>query len=135
MMLSVVVLLFMIPSLLSAKSIFKRDVCKNGTYETNGAVFDTSCGVFWGGHDLQVVFTVDFTSCLEQCAMWNTVNPQQCVGVVFGRSKPGPVKGTLTCYLKWKMPGNAIGSSELDSGQLQGVILTDVLSHGTRLTF
>jgi hypothetical protein len=124
MLLNIAILIFLVPGVFSAVPLIKRDACQNGTYTTSGVVFDTVCNMFWNGHDLQVVFTVDFTSCLDQCAEWNAVNPQQCVGVAFGRTKPGPVEGTFTCYFKWDMPGNATGPAEIDSGRLQGVIPT-----------
>jgi|SRR5271155_2661110 len=116
---------YLAPQQTSAKSgsHFKRDECQSGTaFNTStGAVFNMVCNVEWPGYDLQVFFCPDFFGCLDECATWNTVNPQRCVGVAWCPQKPGPVNGTSTCYLKWQMPGNGIANDAIDSGQIVGI--------------
>jgi hypothetical protein len=102
---------------------FKRDECQSGTaFNTStGAAFNMVCNVEWPGYDLQVFFCPDFFGCLDECATWNTVKPQRCVGVAWCPQKAEPVNGTSTCYLKWQMPGNGIANDAIDSGQIVGI--------------
>ena len=90
------------------------------TYTINNSTFTIICNTTWDGSlYLNVMYTPNFTSCLEACVDWADETP--CVGAQWDYSSPGYDGGYL-CHLLWSMPPNnstaATFKSEVDSAQL-----------------
>jgi hypothetical protein len=87
---------------------------------TTGTKVDAICGTNWSGNDLYLTFTLDFFSCIDGCAGWNSNNTEKCIGVawVSGHYGPDGLSGGCQCYYKWDMPGagapyNIVSSAKL----------------------
>lgn len=91
----------------------------NGTmYIVGSSVFDVYCDTAgWSnGYNLQIIYTVDFPSCINGCAAY-----EKCVGVrwVYEQYGPTGVAGGSECFFLWAMPGNGSISVGEDSARLQ----------------
>jgi len=90
------------------------------TYTINNSTFTIICNTTWDGSlYLNVMYTPNFTSCLQACVDWANETP--CLGAQWDYSSPGYDGGHL-CHLLWSMPSNnstaATFKSEVDSAQL-----------------
>lgn len=99
----------------------------NETYESAGAIFDISCNTFWPvpGY-LQIIYALDFPTCMDECIQWNTKMTEKCVGVgwVQGLNGPLSLSGESECWFFWEMIlGDGAESGFGDSGRLQGATL------------
>ena len=93
------------------------------TYQTSGSTFDILCNTAgWSSLDiLQITYTIDFVSCINDCAIWNTQKSQKCMGVGWANGEYGPdgVEGGSGCYFFWVMVGNGVPYVDYDSAKLQ----------------
>jgi hypothetical protein len=105
----------------------KRDIgciaINSTTYQTSGSTFDILCDTAgWGSLNiLQITYTLDFVSCINDCVIWNTQNTQKCMGVewVNGQYGPDGIQGGSECYFFWVMIGNGAPAAGYDSAKLQ----------------
>lgn len=88
-----------------------------------GTKVDAICGTNWYGNDLHLTFTLDFLSCINGCAEWNSNNTEKCIGVawVSGNYGPDGLSGGCQCYYKWDMPGTGTSDSFISSAKLINV--------------
>src|SRR5271170_5644284 len=65
----------------------------NGTtYQSENATFDIYCSFSWPiGYFLQITYTVDFPTCMNDCAQWNTRTSVKCIGVGWRYGIYGPL--------------------------------------------
>jgi hypothetical protein len=74
------------------------------TYTIDNSTFTLICNTTWDGSlYLNVIYTPNFTSCLQACVDWEDEIP--CVGAQWDYSSPGYDQGYL-CHLLWSMPLN-----------------------------
>lgn len=79
------------------------------------------CNWNWGDNNLYLTFTLDFLSCMDGCAQWNTNNTETCVGVIWVSGDYGPdgLSGGCQCYYKWDMIGAGYSFNGGYAGQLE----------------
>lgn len=63
---------------------------------------------------MHVIYTSDFSTCINGCAAWNTIAP--CKAAVWNIDAPGPSNG-YACYFKWNA-GNAFPGTGAQSAKL-----------------
>jgi hypothetical protein len=93
-----------------------------GSYQsTTGAKFDMICGVNFNFNDIFLNYTLDYRSCIDGCAVWNTNSTEVCVGIGYAPGNYGPsgVQGGSQCFYKWQMPGLGTYTPGIDSARLQ----------------
>jgi len=114
--------------------ILKRGVgCQeiNSTnYQYEGFTFDLFCDTTWpSANFMYLTYTVDFTSCMQNCVTWNSVMTDKCVGVYWMGGQYGPlgVNGGSECWFYWDMISGQSYLADQDSAQLQGATFPTVI--------
>lgn len=87
------------------------------SYTVDNQTFTILCNKTWDGSlFLNVIYTNNFSSCIQACVDWDGETP--CVGAQWDFSTPG-YQGGFLCHLLYDMPSNGSSfNAAVDSAQL-----------------